>query len=131
MIERKLEISYSLEPRDVNNIIVAALEGGINYWCNKATTERIPKQAEDKIEFTSDVVGYGGIIKLYEDEGGSHLLTLDKFLTLGSSLLAPLFAGGLVVAVVVSVPTYLVARRLVERARQRRSRRRARAELGS
>ena len=58
-------------------------------------------------------------------------MTLDKFLTLGSSLLAPLFAGGLVVAVVVSVPTYLVARRLVERARQRRTRRRARAELGS
>jgi hypothetical protein len=55
-------------------------------------------------------------------------ITLDKFLKLGGAILAPLFTGGLAVAIVASIPTYFITRHLVTRARERRARRQARAD---
>jgi len=80
-----ITVNYQINPWDVNDIIACALEGGINYWCAKATIHESPKDAEDKIEYASDVVGYGGILALHEPEGAVsdqfiHLLTLDKFI---------------------------------------------------
>lgn len=54
----------------------------------------------------------------------SHM-TLARFLELGEAILVPLFVGGLILAVVCSIPTYFVTRCLVIRARARKARRRA------
>ena len=79
-------------PEDINDIIVGALEGGINYWCRKAVIKRneftddyfgVAKEDQDKVEFASDVIGYGGTLILYDAE------TTDKWeLTLENVLKA-------------------------------------------
>ena len=47
-------------------------------------------------------------------------MTLTQFLELGTTILVPLFTGGLVLAVVTSIPTYFVTRHLIRARRARR-----------
>lgn len=37
--EVKVEIRVELTQQDIDDIMVAALEGGINYWCDEAAVE--------------------------------------------------------------------------------------------
>lgn len=62
---------------DIDEIMVLALEGGINYWCNEAEV------AEDEYygEFASEQVSRGGSLKLHDSEiDRTCTLTLDKFI---------------------------------------------------
>lgn len=62
---------------DIDEIMVGALEGGINYWCYKAEV------IEDDYfgEYASDQISRGGSLRLYDSENGEEYeLTLEKVL---------------------------------------------------
>jgi len=85
----KITQSHDFTPDDINNLVVAAIEGGINYWCRKAEKKRNPdgsffgiaKEDEDKIEFASDLIGYGGVLILHDAESNDKWeLDVEKML---------------------------------------------------
>ena len=76
-------ISFKIEEEEIDDIMAAALEGGITYWCNKAEV------GEDDYygEYASEQISRGGTLILHDYEGGEkYVLTLGKFLK-GMSLL--------------------------------------------
>ena len=62
---------------DIDDIMSAALDGGITYWCGKAEVV-----GEYLGEYASEQISRGGTLKLYdiEDPKTVYELTLDKFL---------------------------------------------------
>lgn len=61
---------------DIDDIMVAALEGGINYWCCKAKVV-----GEYLGEYASEQISRGGELKLYDAEDNEvYTLTLEKLL---------------------------------------------------
>ena len=77
-IEIKSKIELSDE--DINDLMVAALEGGINYWCGGATAKLVPEGVE--YEYLSDLISKGGVIEMTdaEDEEEKWDLNLSKFM---------------------------------------------------
>lgn len=51
---------------DIDDIMVSALEGGINHWCAEAKV-----QGEYLGEFASDQISRGGTLLLYDANGKS------------------------------------------------------------
>lgn len=73
-IEVKLDILLTNE--DIDDIMCAALEGGINYWCGKAKV--VGKYLG---EYASEQISRGGTLKLYDGESGEEFeLTKEKFI---------------------------------------------------
>lgn len=73
-----LNVSFSVvvTPDDIDDIMVSALEGGINYWCSKAEVV-----GEYLGEYGSEQISRGGILKLYNlEENKVYELTKEKFL---------------------------------------------------
>lgn len=69
-------ISKQVQER-VDDILCAALEGGITYWCDRA--ECVGSYPEGA-EFLSEVLSRGGTIRLHDaDENKWHALTLRSF----------------------------------------------------
>ena len=71
------EIKVSLTQEDVDNIMVSALEGGINYWCRKA------KVVEERRcgDWGHEQIARGGALILYDAESSDKWeLNLEKFL---------------------------------------------------
>lgn len=67
---------YTVTPQDIDDIMVTALEGGINYWCRKAKVV-----GEYLGECTSDQISRGGSLILYDAESSDHWeLNLEKLL---------------------------------------------------
>ncbi len=61
---------------DIDDIMVTALEGGINYWCKRAEVV-----GEYLGEYASEQISRGGELCLYDSESDDvYTLTLDKFL---------------------------------------------------
>lgn len=61
---------------DIDDIMVSALEGGINYWCNAAVV--VGQYLGD---FASDQISRGGMLKLHAVEDDEWLiLSKEKFL---------------------------------------------------
>lgn len=61
---------------DIDDIMSTALEGGINYWCNKA--EVFGKRLG---EYASEQIARGGVLKLYDtEENEMHVLTRSRLL---------------------------------------------------
>ena len=74
ILEAKLKISVTNE--DIDDIMVTALEGGINYWCDKATVIGAPLG-----EFASEQISHGGTLKLHDmEDNKNYLLTIDMLL---------------------------------------------------
>ena len=70
------QIEVNLTQQDVDDIMVAALEGGINYWCREAEVV-----GEYLGEYASDQISRGGSLILYDAESSDKWeLTLEKFL---------------------------------------------------
>lgn len=70
------QIEVNLTQQDIDDIMVAALEGGINYWCREA--EVVGKYLG---EYASDQISRGGSIILHDSESSDKWeLTLEKFL---------------------------------------------------
>ena len=69
--------SFVVSDEDIDDIMSAALDGGITYWCGRAEVV-----GEYLGEYASEQISQGGILKLYdiEDPKTVYELTLDKFL---------------------------------------------------
>jgi len=81
MVKIKFDFEVEINPEDINDLMVTALEGGINYWCNEATIKDIPKGMEENIIYASDAIGYGGTLILFDYESDEkHELNQEKFL---------------------------------------------------
>lgn len=81
MSEKKFEvvaeIRASLTQKDIDDIMVSALEGGINYWCSEAEV------VEDKrcADWGHEQIARGGALILRDTESDDKWeLTLEKFL---------------------------------------------------
>lgn len=71
------EIKVSLTQEDVDNIMVSALEGGINYWCRKA--EVVEEQRCG--DWGHEQIARGGALILHDAEcSDKWKLNLKKFL---------------------------------------------------
>lgn len=69
-------VQVVLTPEDIDDIMVTALEGGINHWCDKA--EVVGKYLG---EYASDQISRGGTLWLHSlEDNNVHVLTLNKFL---------------------------------------------------
>jgi hypothetical protein len=74
----KVEIkqSHEFSQEDINDIVVTALEGGINYWCGRAKMKLNPDKtyfgvsAEDQenVKYASDIISLGGTLVLHDAE---------------------------------------------------------------
>ena len=69
-------INFVVSDEDIDDIMSAALDGGVTYWCGRAEVV-----GEYLGEYASEQISRGGALKLYDIEGdGVFDLTLDKFL---------------------------------------------------
>lgn len=69
-------INFIVSDEDIDDIMSAALDGGITYWCCKAEVV-----GEYFGEYASEQISRGGTLKLYDIEDSTvSELTLDKFL---------------------------------------------------
>ena len=72
----RAQIEVNLSQQDIDDIMVTALEGGINYWCRRAKVV-----GEYWGEAASDQISRGGSLILYDAESSDKWeLTLEKFL---------------------------------------------------
>ena len=75
----------TIDNQMIDDILVAAMEGGINYWCVRALPKDNDYKKELGGEYASDVISRGGtlVFKLSEpfDESGKleYELTLENF----------------------------------------------------
>ena len=73
-VEVKRNVAITQE--DIDDIMVCALEGGINYWASKAEVV-----GEYLGEYASEQISRGGTLKLYDaEEDEVYELTREKFL---------------------------------------------------
>ncbi len=76
-----LDVTFhiTLSREDIDDIMSAALDGGISYWCNRAEVV-----GEYLGTYASEQISHGGTLQLYadieEDEPEVQELTLEKFL---------------------------------------------------
>lgn len=72
----KAELEIALSTEDVDDIMVGALEGGINYWCDEA------KVVGDYLgEYASQQISRGGQLLLHDfEEDETYTLDKEKFL---------------------------------------------------
>ena len=74
VIRPKMEIKVTQE--DIDDIMCAALEGGITYWCSEAKVV-----GEYLGNYASEQISRGGKLKLYDaEEDVVYTLTLNKFI---------------------------------------------------
>jgi hypothetical protein len=73
----KIEIEVDVTEEQMSDVMVTALEGGINYWCRKAEMKKdtvgggfegVSLENEENLIFASDIIGKGGILILHDAE---------------------------------------------------------------
>ena len=75
-IKIKVEIEIKITQEDIDDIMSAALDGGINYWCEKAEVD-----GDYLGEYASEQISRGGNLKLYDSEDDKvYTLTREKLL---------------------------------------------------
>lgn len=71
------EFKLKVTQEDMDDIMVSALEGGINYWCCRAEVVG----GKYLGEFASEQIGRGGSLRLYDmEEDTTYILNEDKLL---------------------------------------------------
>jgi len=89
IIKIETTVTHEFTPSDINDLIVGALEGGINYWCRKAVIKKdtegnffnVLPEDQDKVKYASDVIGYNGVLVLFDIESPDKWeLTLENVL---------------------------------------------------
>jgi len=75
-------MALKITNENINDLMVCALEGGINYWCGKVRITKFPKDdSEDENIIASDVISRGGELTVYDAESNDKwILTKEKFL---------------------------------------------------
>jgi len=77
----KIERTLTFTDENIGDLLVAAFEGGIDYWCRMVRIMFVPEEHLGKYEYASDVIALGGVLELYDAESpDTWELTLDKFL---------------------------------------------------
>lgn len=75
-MEIEIRQHIKLTEEDIDDIVATALEGGITYWCNKATV--VGKYLG---EYASEQISRNGKLMLHDaEENETYELTLDKLL---------------------------------------------------
>lgn len=80
----KLSFDHEVDPQMIDDLLVTAFEGGINYWCNKAEVQDGDYKGGT---YASDVVSRGGTVLLHDAVGAEsgddtvHAINLDKMLS--------------------------------------------------
>jgi hypothetical protein len=75
-ITARIETNIVITPQDIDDIMITALEGGINYWCN-----RVEVIGDYLGRYPSEQISRGGTLRLYEsDDGIVFDLTQENFL---------------------------------------------------
>lgn len=69
----KVELEVELTQEDIDDIVGTAFDGGIGYWCWKATVV-----GEYLGEYASDQISRGGSV-LLKDDDGDHELNPENF----------------------------------------------------
>lgn len=71
-----VQINVNIKEEDIDDIMCAAFEGGINYWCNTAEV------VGDYLgEYASEQISRGGTLRLHDMEAEKvYELTLDMFI---------------------------------------------------
>lgn len=76
--QHTLHVAFAIQitPEDIDDIMCAAFEGGITYWCSKA------EPVEGLLgTYAHEQISRGGKLVLHDSEGGErHKLTQEKFL---------------------------------------------------
>lgn len=78
--EIRTKITVYLTQQDIDDIMVSAFEGGINYWCR-----RVVVQGDYLGEYASEQISRGGKLAIwldepFEDDKTCYALDRDKFL---------------------------------------------------
>jgi hypothetical protein len=76
-ISVKIEKNIEFTDENIDDLVVTAFEGGINYWCRKV----VIKDAPDEVKYASDAISKGGTLILFDAESTDKWeLTLEKML---------------------------------------------------
>ena len=76
-ISVNISSKVELTRQDIDDLMVTALEGGINYWCRKARVLQCPEE----YTYASDVISRNGTLELYDIESSDKwVLTLESFM---------------------------------------------------
>ena len=78
--EIRTKITVYLTQQDIDDIMVSAFEGGINYWCR-----RVVVQGDYLGKYASEQISRGGNLAIwldepFEDDKTCYVLDRDKFL---------------------------------------------------
>ena len=77
----KIEIEVTVTEEQMSDIMVTALEGGINYWCRKARIVGLPDVFVGDNLLASDAISKGRTLELYDAESKDTWdLTQEKLL---------------------------------------------------
>lgn len=66
--------------QDIDDIMASAMEGGITYWCADAVTLNKEGNLEFLGEYPSEQISRGGVLKLFDFDDESYMLTAYKLL---------------------------------------------------
>lgn len=72
-----------LTDEQINDLMVAALEGGINYWCGQVSLKEgsLTPEQKEKLKYLSDCISLGGTLILHDAESNDTWeLNKEKFL---------------------------------------------------
>ena len=73
-------MALKITNENINDLMVCALEGGINYWCGRVKITKLPKDCGEDI-IASDVISRGGELTLYDAESDDKwILRKENFL---------------------------------------------------
>ena len=65
----EVKLNSEISNENLGDLLVAAFEGGINYWCDKIKIITNPENAE----YASEVVATGGVVRLLVEEEWKEL----------------------------------------------------------
>jgi hypothetical protein len=78
---------YNFTSEEISDLIIGALEGGINYWCGKVilVKDRFDKifkgvkpEDQEKVQYASDLIGLGGELILVDIDEPEERWVLTK-----------------------------------------------------
>ena len=69
------KFEYKITDENINDILVTAIEGGINYWCGKVEVKGNDYKGA---KYASDAVSAGAVIILHDAEGIEDSVEIDK-----------------------------------------------------
>ncbi|MFW6247423.1 MAG: hypothetical protein ACOC22_04620 [bacterium] len=73
------EFNFTFTKKNIDDLMVTALEGGINYWAIKAIKHKEPNEDLENVRTASDYISRGGELIIVTDEGEKLPLNYENF----------------------------------------------------